>query len=83
MNEEPNESDEDMKNDMWLKDAFLRLVEQYPRNWIAVIDRKVVAAGATRSEVEEKAIELGQGKEYSIYFIPPTGTFTDVMYARR
>lgn len=81
--EEDVESDEDKRNDEWLKDNFYDLIEKYPREWIAVVGQKVIAKASTRTEVEDMAEDLVDDQDYSVYFIPPTGTFTDVGYSSR
>ncbi|MEM0449018.1 MAG: DUF5678 domain-containing protein [Methanomassiliicoccales archaeon] len=81
--EEEYESEEDRRNDEWLKDNFFDLVADYPREWIAVMGQRIIARGATRIEVEDKAKAIAGDREYSVYFIPPTATFTDVGYTTR
>ncbi len=81
--EEEYESEADQKNDQWLKESFFDLVEEHPREWIAVMDQKIIAVGATRIEAEDKGAEIAGDRDFSVYFIPPTGTFTDVGYASR
>lgn len=78
--EAETESDEDKQNDEWVKSEFIKLIDQYPRRWIAVLDRKVIATGSTRKEVEDAANIIADEREYSIYFIPPTETTTDAGY---
>lgn len=78
--EEGSESDDDKRNDQWLKDHFVDLIQMYPREWIAVLDRNVIAKSSTKTEVEEMADKIANGREYSIYFIPPTETGTDAGY---
>jgi len=77
---EKEESKEDLLNDQWVEENFEDLIQQYPRKWIVVMDRKVVTSGGIRYFVERKAKGMAEDKEYSIYFIPPTSTRTDVTY---
>jgi hypothetical protein len=72
---------DDLRNDEWLKDNFYELINQYPREWIAVMDRKVICHAATRDDAEVDAREIAGDRPFSLYFIPPTGTVTDVMYS--
>jgi hypothetical protein len=81
--EDEYESESDKKNDEWLKENFFDLVEEHPREWIAVMDQKIIALGATRIEAEDKGAEIAGERDFSVYFIPPTTTFTDVGYAPR
>jgi hypothetical protein len=78
--QEVEESQEDLSNDEWVKGHFEDLIQQYPRKWIVVMDRKVVFSGGIRYFVERKAKQMAEEKDYSIYFIPPTSTRTDVTY---
>lgn len=81
--EEEYEDETDQKNDEWFKENFFDLMQQYPREWIAVLDGRVIANGAYRIDVEDKAKAIAGELEYSVYFVPPTGTFTDIGYAQR
>lgn len=81
--EEEYESEEDKKNDEWLKENFFDLVEEHPREWIAVMDKRIIARGATRIEAEDKGRAIAGDNDFSVYFIPPTATFTDAGYASR
>jgi hypothetical protein len=77
------ESDEDKKNDEWLKTTFFDLMQTYPREWIAVQGQRVIAKASTMNEVKKMAEELVSDKEFSVYFIPPTGVFSDVGFASK
>lgn len=66
------ESEEDLRNDEWFKENFVVLMEKYPKEWIAVIDCKIIATGTTRADVEENAMEVSGDKEFSVYFVPAT-----------
>ncbi len=82
--EEEYESEEDLKNDQWFKDNYLDLIEDHPREWIAVSGQRLVCTGATRIDVDDKARDLlGEGKDFSVYYVTPVDTITDVAYARR
>jgi hypothetical protein len=81
--EEEYESEEDFKNDDWFKENYLDLIEEHPREWIAVSEQRLICTGATRVEVDDKARELLGEKEYSIYFVLPVDMAMDVGYARR
>ncbi|MBU0684690.1 MAG: DUF5678 domain-containing protein [Thermoplasmatota archaeon] len=71
--EEPVEGSEDVKNDLWLKQNYLELIQDYPNQWIAVLDQKVVASGNMKRQVESEAREISGDKEFSLYFIEPSG----------
>jgi hypothetical protein len=82
-NEEEYESEEDMKNDEWFKDNYIDLMEEHPREWIAVMDQRIIATGSTRIEVEDKAKAIAGERDYSVYFVNPTATITDTGYSQR
>jgi hypothetical protein len=82
-NEEEYESEEDVKNDGWFKDNYIDLIEGHPREWIAVMDQTIIAVGATRIEVEDKAKAIAGERDYSVYYVNPTATVTDTGYAPR
>ena len=71
--EEPNEDDIDVRNDAWLKQNYLDLIQDYPNQWIAVLEQKVIATGNQRRLVERQAKEVAGDKEFSMYFIEPSG----------
>jgi hypothetical protein len=75
------ESEDDKKNDEWLKITFFDLMQTYPREWIAVLGQKVIANASTKNDVIKMAEEIALDQEFSIYFIPPTGVFSDVGFA--
>jgi hypothetical protein len=82
-NQEMIESEEDLKNDEWFKDNYLDLIQEHPREWIAVMDQKIIAISSTEMEVEILANEIAGQKEYSIYFVAPTATVTDIGYSNQ
>jgi hypothetical protein len=70
--EEPVEGTEDVMNDLWLKQNDLELIQDYPNQWIAVLDQKVIASGIRKHQVESEAREIAEDKEFSLYFIQPS-----------
>jgi len=70
--EEPVEGTEDVLNDLWLKQNYLGLIQDYPNQWIAVLDQKVIASGNRKRQVESEAKEIAEDKEFSLYFIEPS-----------
>ncbi len=80
---EEKESEDDLKNDEWFKKNYLDLMQEHPREWIAVMDAKIIATGSTRIEVEEKAKKIASVHDISVYFVSPTGMFTDTGYSER
>ena len=81
--QEINESETDLKNDEWFKDNYLDLIQEHPREWIAVMDQKIIAVSSTESEVDLLAREIAGDREYSIYFLAQTALETDVGYQHK
>lgn len=52
----------------WADENFSKIVEDYPNLWVAVVDKKVVAAGKVISEVEKIAEEKTGRKSFPILF---------------
>jgi hypothetical protein len=52
----------------WASEHFTEIVKEYPNQWVAIVDKKVVAAGRTIAEVEKKATEKTGRDEFPIYF---------------
>jgi hypothetical protein len=71
--DEPAEDSEDVRNDEWMKSNYLELIQDYPNRWIAVLDQKVICSGNRRAAVETEAKGLAGGREFSLYFIEPSG----------
>lgn len=70
--EERNDDDADVLNDEWLEQNWMDLIQDYPRQWIAVMDQKVICSASTRSGANSAAKEIAKGKPFSLYFIEPT-----------
>lgn len=51
----------------WANENFSEIVKEYPNQWVAVVDKKVVASGRTIAAVEEACrIKTGR-KDVPIY----------------
>ena len=70
--EEPVEDDADIRNDIWVRENYGGLCDEFPNQWIAVADQDIVASGITKRQVEAKAKEAAAGRRYSLYFIEPS-----------
>jgi hypothetical protein len=46
---------------------FGEIVKEYPNQWVAIVDKKVVAAGRTIAEVEKAATEKTGRDDFPIY----------------
>jgi len=73
MNEgERLEDDSDIRNDLWVRDNYIGLCDEFPSQWIAVVDQNVIASGISRGQVERMAAEIAQSRRFSIYFMEPS-----------
>ncbi|MEA3360987.1 MAG: DUF5678 domain-containing protein [Thermodesulfobacteriota bacterium] len=61
----PEEYWEDSK---WASEHFTEIVRKYPDQWVAIVDKHVVAAGSTIADVEKIATEKTGRDEFPIYF---------------
>ena len=52
----------------WASEHFADIVKGYPNQWVAIVDKKVVAAGTTIAEVEKEGTERTGREEFPIYF---------------
>lgn len=77
------ESEADKKNDEWFKENYLDLITNHPREWIAVMDQRIIATSSNEVDVEIKAKEIAGDREFSKYFVAPTATVTDTNYSDR
>ncbi len=82
-NKDKHESEDDKRNDEWFKENYIDLIQKHARDWIAVMDRKIIAISSTETEVQQKAKNIAGGKEFSVYFVAPTASSTDSDYAQR
>ncbi len=53
----------------WTYDNYNDLVRMYPDQWVAVVDKKVVAAGKSATEVVELAERKTGRKEFPVVFV--------------
>jgi len=81
--DEINESETDRKNDQWFKDNYIDLMQEHARDWIAVMDQKIIAVSSNETDLELEANKVAGDNEYSIYFVSPTSPITDVCYPHR
>jgi hypothetical protein len=81
--DEMDESENDLKNDEWFKANYVDLMREHARDWIAVIDQKIIAVASTQSEVEILANQIAGENEYSVYFVAPTAVVTDAGYSAK
>ncbi|MCG7845047.1 MAG: hypothetical protein MIO90_06420 [Methanomassiliicoccales archaeon] len=81
--DEEHESIKDMRNDMWFKENYIELMQKHLQEWIAVMDQKIIANGALKTDVDVRANEIAGDEEYSLCFILPTATVTDAGYSHR
>jgi len=70
--EEPIETDEDIRNDLWFKNNYIDLIQDHPNQWIAVCGEQIISSGNIKRAVDADAKEKASGRVYSLYFIPPS-----------
>ena len=70
--EEPIEDAADIRNDLWVKENYVGLCDEFPNQWIAVADQDVIASGITKGQAESKAREKTAGRPFSLYFMEPS-----------
>jgi hypothetical protein len=70
--EETIEDDADIRNDLWVKENYVGLCDEFPNQWIAVADQDVIASGISKRQVTKKAEEVSGGRRFSIYFMEPS-----------
>jgi hypothetical protein len=80
---EIDESESDLKNDEWFKDNYIDLMQEHPREWIAVIDQKIIAVSSNEVEIKILAEQIAGDREYSLYYVAPTAMVTDSGYSKK
>ena len=53
----------------WAYDNYNNLVRKYPNQWVAVVDKQVVAAGKNGTEVIETTRKKTGRKEFPVIFV--------------
>lgn len=61
----PKEYWEDSK---WANEHFTEILREYPDQWVAIVNKKVVAAGRTIADVEKITTEKTGRDDFPIYF---------------
>ncbi len=61
----PREYWEDSK---WVNEHAAEISQQYPNQWVAVVDKAVIAAGRDGAEVEKTATEQAGQKDFVIFY---------------
>jgi hypothetical protein len=73
MKDEPRpEGQVDRDNDAWFEAHFVELVQEYPRQWIAVLNVEVIGRGMTKDDAKADARSRAGGRPVSLYFVPET-----------
>ena len=52
----------------WARDNHTQLAKRYPDEWVAVINKKVVAFGKSLKRVKEEAINKFKKKDVAVFF---------------
>jgi hypothetical protein len=58
------------KDDAWIIEHFSELVSKYAGKYVAVVDQKLVAAGTSGKDVEDKARKAVPDKMPSVFRVP-------------
>ncbi len=66
------EDESRVSNDEWFAANLLDLVQQYPNQWIAVLDRQVICTSSSKRRAQAEARRLAEGRDFSLYFIEPS-----------
>ena len=66
------EASPEQSNDEWFGAHVLELVQKYPNQWIAVVERNVICASASKRRAQAEARRLAEGRAFSLYFIEPS-----------
>jgi len=53
----------------WMLENMNVLTEVYPDQWVAIVDKQVVAVGKTRGEVQNATRKKINSREFLLYFI--------------
>lgn len=56
------------EDDQWASEHYGDIVKQYPNQWVAVVDKKVIAAGKSMTEVINKAQSVYAGRQFPVLF---------------
>ncbi|MBL7075131.1 hypothetical protein ISS37_07830 [candidate division KSB1 bacterium] len=52
----------------WAHEHSVEISERYPNQWIAILNKKVIAAGKDGSKVEKNGAEKAGDQEFVIFF---------------
>lgn len=63
------------EDEKWLFEHENELAEKYPDQWVAVVNKEVVAAGKNLAEVERVAREKTGEEEFPVWLVTPTIKF--------
>jgi hypothetical protein len=59
------------EDEKWLMDHELELAQQYPDQWVAVVNKEVVAVGKDAGAVEKLAREKTGEEEFPVWLVAP------------
>lgn len=57
------------KDDRWAHRNYQHLVKKYPNQWIAVLNKKVIAFSEDLAKVEEEAARVAGGRDFPMLFV--------------
>lgn len=64
----PSPSKEYWEDSQWALEHATELSEQYPNQWVAIVNKEVIATGRDGSEVEKITVEKTGRQEFVIIF---------------
>ena len=57
------------EDDRWAHSNYQDLAKKYPNQWIAVLNKKVVAFSESLAKVEDEAARIAGGKDFPMLFV--------------
>jgi len=65
-------SSEFWEDEDWAYDNYIELVKMYPDQWVAVVDKKVIASGNNIAKIVEITEQETGRKEFPVIFLEKT-----------
>ncbi len=63
-----NDSKEFWDDNEWSLEHATEISKRYPNQWVAIVDKQIIAAGKNAKEVGKVTIRKSGRKEFVIYF---------------
>lgn len=62
-------SSEYLQDLKWAREHHTELLKQYKDQWVAIVDKKIVASGTDLNAVEEDAKKKTKNSDIPVYFV--------------